>query len=173
MAVVVVRAASPTLVGAVAAVVSSVLGVDDPTTVTVQTSEQLASVRQQVAGQLGDYGRTLVLSVFGAAAALVGAILLALVMLRRRDFGRRRALGASRSILVALLLSQVGLLAAVAVLVGVTAALLLLGVQGLPLPTPAFTIAVGVLAIVTSLVAAVVPALIASTRDPLRELRVA
>ncbi|RFA09125.1 hypothetical protein B7R54_07715 [Subtercola boreus] len=172
VAVLVVRAQSAPLVAAVATAVTSVLGVDDPTTVTVQTSERLAAVRQQVENHLGDFGRGLVLSTFAGSSALVGAILFALVMMRRRDFGRRRALGASRSLLVLLLLSQVGLTAALASALGTVLALSALALLRQPLPTPAFTVAVAILATTTALVAAVLPALFASTRDPLRELRV-
>ncbi|RFA13296.1 hypothetical protein B7R21_07960 [Subtercola boreus] len=172
VAVLVVRAESPQVVGAVAAAVTSVLGVNDPTTVTVETSERLAAVRNQVGNQLGDFGRTLVLSTFAGSSGLVAAILFALVMMRRRDFGRRRALGATRSLIVALVLGQVGLTAGAASVFGTGVAVVSLALLRQPLPTPAFTAAVAILAVTTSLVAAVLPAVFASTRDPLRELRV-
>lgn len=172
VAVLVVRAESPLAVRAVASAVTSVLGVDDPSTVTVQTSERLAAVRNQVENQLDDFGRTLVLSTFTGSSALVAAILFALVMMRRKDFGRRRALGATRSLIVALLLSQVALAAVGGVLLGTVVALTLLTATQQPLPTPAFIAAVGILAVFTGLVGAVLPAVFASTRDPLRELRV-
>ncbi|RFA15095.1 hypothetical protein B7R22_07115 [Subtercola boreus] len=172
VAALVIRADSPQIVGAVAAAVTSVLGVDDPTTVTVQTSERLAAVRHQVENQLGEFGRTLVLSTFAGSSALVAAILFALVMMRRRDFGRRRALGATRSLIVALLLGQVGLTAGAASVFGTGVAVALLALLRQPLPPPAFAAAVAILAVTTSLVAALLPAVFASTRDPLRELRV-
>ncbi|PPF86979.1 lipoprotein ABC transporter permease [Subtercola sp. Z020] len=172
VAVLVVRATSPALVGPVAAAVTSLLGVDDPTTVTVETSEQLAAVRVEVEQQLGGFGRAMVLSSFGASAALVAAILYALVMLRRRDFGRRRALGAARSLVVTLLLAQTGMLATLGAAAGILGALCALAAAASPLPSPPFVAAVGVLAVLTSVVAAVLPAFVASTRDPLRELRV-
>lgn len=172
IAVLVVRATSPALVGPVAAAVTSLLGVDDPTTVTVETSEQLAAVRLDVEQQLGGFGRAMVLSSFGASAALVAAILYALVMLRRRDFGRRRALGAARSLVVTLLLAQTGMLATLGAAAGTLGALCALAAAASPLPSPPFVASVAVLAVLTSVVAAVLPAFVASTRDPLRELRV-
>ncbi|MEA9986014.1 FtsX-like permease family protein [Subtercola sp. RTI3] len=165
-------AATPRQVGSVAAVVSSVLGVTDASTVTVTTSEQLAQLRATVGHQLGGFGQGLVESVFAATAVIVAAILSALVLLRRRDFGRRRALGASRSLIVQLLLTQVGLQAVAGSILGCVTTSLVLTAQDAPLPPPAFFAALALLAVVTALAAAAVPALIASRRDPLRELRV-
>ncbi|WP_227411904.1 MULTISPECIES: FtsX-like permease family protein [unclassified Cryobacterium] len=172
VSVLVVIAERPDLVAPVSAAVQSVLAVDDITKVTLSTSESLAQLRAIVEGQLGSFGRGLVIVIFALTAVLVAAILYGLVMLRRKDFGRRRALGASQSLIVALLLTQIGALALVGAVVGCAAAAIGLAASGDPLPGIAFFAAVAILAIVTGLVAALVPALAAARRDPLKELRV-
>jgi putative ABC transport system permease protein len=170
--VLVVIAETPDLVGPVSSAVLSVLAVDDPTKVKVSTSESLATLRGLIQGQLGSFGRNLVIVIFGLTAVLVAAILYGLVMLRRKDFGRRRALGASQGLIVGLLLTQMAALSAVGAVIGSVAAAIGLAATGDPLPGLDFFVAVSVLAIAVGTVAALLPALAAARRDPLRELRV-
>jgi putative ABC transport system permease protein len=172
ISVLVVIAARPDLVTPVALATQSVLAVDDPTMVTVATSESLATLRGLIEGQLGSFGRNLVIVIFALTAVLVAAILYGLVMLRRKDFGRRRALGASQGLIVALLLTQTAALAIVGSIVGSAAAAIALAATGDPLPGVDFFAAVAVLAVLVGVVAALVPALAAARRDPLKELRV-
>jgi len=172
VSVLIVIATRPDLVGPVADALKSLLAVDDPSKLTVTTSEGLASLRAVVEGTLGSYGRNLILIVFSMTSVLVAAILYGLVMLRRKDFGRRRALGASQRLIVALLLVQVGALAFFGSVVGSSVAAAALAISGDPLPRPDFFAAVGVLAVFVSTLAAVLPALAAARRDPLKELRV-
>lgn len=172
VSVLVVIAASPELVASVATTVQSVLAVEDPTKITVQTSEDLATLRSLVQGQLGSYGRTLVIVVFAVTAVLVAAILFGLVMLRRKDFGRRRALGASQGLIVLLLLAQVAALSIIGAVVGTIAAVIALLVSSDPLPGLDFMIAIDVLAVAVGVIAALIPAAAAARRDPLIELRV-
>jgi putative ABC transport system permease protein len=107
----------------------------------------------------------------------VGAVLIAVTMFaataqRRRDFGRRRALGASRSALVSGLLMQTAIGAAVGIALGVAGGLAFLHVDADALPTWRFTAGMGGLALLLTLAAAAPIALHAATRDPLRILRV-
>ncbi len=170
--VLVVIAERPDLVSPVAAAVLSVLAPDDPTKVTVQTSEALAELRAIIESQLGTFSRGLVLIMLGVTGALVAIILTGLVLLRRKDFGRRRALGATRGLITGLLLAQTALLACTGVVVGSLAGVVTLRVLGDPLPGPEFPVALGILAVATATVTALVPALIASRRQPITELRV-
>lgn len=172
VSVLVIIAARPDLVAPVSRAVQSVLAVDDPTKVTVSTSESLATLRALIQGQLGSFGRSLVIVIFALTAVLVAAILYGLVMLRRKDFGRRRALGASQSLIVWLLLTQMAVLSAIGAIVGCLAAAVGLAASGDPLPGFDFFVAVAVLAVVVGVVAALIPALAAAKRDPLKELRV-
>jgi putative ABC transport system permease protein len=172
VSVLVVVAARPDLVVPVAEAVQSVLGADDPTKVSITTSEDLATLRALVEGQLGAFGRNLVLVVFAVTALLVAAILYGLVILRRKDFGRRRALGASQSLIIALLLIQQATVAVIGAITGGVLAIVMLAIGGDPLPGVAFTVAVILLAVLVSIAAALLPAIAAARRDPLSELRV-
>ncbi|HEU5223387.1 MAG TPA: FtsX-like permease family protein [Candidatus Lumbricidophila sp.] len=172
VSVLVVIAARPDLVAPVSRSVQSVLAVDDPTKIKFATSESLATLRALVEGQLGSFGRNLVIVIFGLAAVLVAAILYGLVMLRRKDFGRRRALGASQGLIIALLLIQMATLSLLGSVVGSVAAAIGLAATGDPLPGIDFFVAVAVLAITVGVAAALLPALVAARRDPLKELRV-
>lgn len=149
-----------------------VLGAVQPDSVSVQGSEDFARLRQAVAGELGTFSRSAITGVLALGLLLIGFVVFATVTLGRRDFGRRRALGASRSAIVLLVVCQtlaaalVG--AALGLGLGLAIALRLAG----SLPDWGFNIGVTVLAIVTAFVAAIPPALIAAWRDPIRILRV-
>lgn len=172
VSVLVVIAERPDLVSPVSQTVQSVLAVDDPTKVTLTTSESLATLRALIQGQLGSFGRNLVIVIFALTAILVAAILYGLVMLRRKDFGRRRALGASQALIVGLLLTQMAALSLLGAALGSGVAAVGLALTGDPLPGVDFFAAVAVLATAVGVAAALVPALAAARRDPLQELRV-
>lgn len=172
ISILVVIADRPDLVAPVAEAVTSVLAAEDPTRITVETSEDLASLRALIEGQLGLFGRSLTIGILALTGVLTAAILYGLITMRRKDFGRRRALGASQPLIVVLLLTQTGLLASAGALLGTAAALITLHVTEDPLPGVSYTLGVAVLAVVVALVAALVPAFAASRRQPLAELRV-
>ncbi|MEZ3161174.1 FtsX-like permease family protein [Microbacterium sp. BWT-B31] len=169
---IIVIAETPELVAPVSDAVLSVIAPTDPTKVSMQTSEALAQLRALIQGQLGSFSRGLVLVITGLTGTLVAILLYGLVMMRRKDFGRRRALGATRGLIVVLLVTQTGLLALAGIALGLGVSLLTLTVIRAPLPGMEFTAALTILALAASLVAALVPALIASLREPIRELRV-
>ncbi|WP_163632632.1 FtsX-like permease family protein [Microbacterium sp. B35-04] len=173
VAALVVITEDPALVGPVSDAVLSVLAVDDPTKVTIQTSEELAQLRLLVQSQLASFSRGLVLVTLATTGVLVAVILFGLVMMRRRDFGRRRALGATRGLIVALLLTQTAVLTLTGVGVGMVASTIALIASGDPLPGPSFGAAISMLTLATTIGAALLPAVFASTREPIRELRVA
>jgi len=169
----IVLADDPRHVLAITRAVVGLLGVTDPQLVTIETSTELAAVRAAVSGELGTYGRATVLGILGVAALLVAANLFGSVQMRRKDFGRRRALGASQLLIVGLLLTQTAVLALVGAGLGIVASNIILLTNGNPLAGPDFTLAVAVSAILTALVAAILPAIAAANREPLTELRVA
>ncbi|WP_239453519.1 MULTISPECIES: FtsX-like permease family protein [Microbacterium] len=172
VSVLVVIASRPDLVAPVSDAVLSVLAAEDPSKVSVETSEPLAQLRGLIQGQLSTFSRGLVLVMIAVTGLLVAVILYGLVMMRRKDFGRRRALGATRALIVLLLFVQTVFLAVIGVLVGTVVSVAVLVTSGDPLPGPGFFGAVSVLALGTSAVASLVPAIIASRREPIRELRV-
>ena len=162
----------PSDVAPVAAAALAVLGPEDPTSVAVQTSETLAAIRAAVQGELGRFGRRLVSIVLAVGLILAGLNVYGAVTTRRRDFGRRRALGASRPLIVGLIAAQTFVVAVVGAAVGtVGTGLVLTRLTGNP-PDPTFTLAIGVLAVLTTTTAALPPALVAAYRDPVRVLRI-
>ncbi len=150
----------------------AVLGPEDPTSVGIQTSETLAAIRAAVQGQLGRFGRRLVTIVLAVGLVLAGLNVYGAVTTRRRDFGRRRALGASRPLIVGLVAAQTFVVALLGASVGtVGTAFVLTRVTGTP-PDPTFALAIAVLAVLATTVAALPPALVAAYRDPVRVLRI-
>lgn len=91
---------------------------------------------------------------------------------RRRDLGRRRALGASRSAIVALVLLQTFGAGCLGALLGTVAELAAASAWTGATPPWAFAAGVGTTAVLRGLVGAVPPALLAAFRDPVRILRV-
>ncbi|WP_233486738.1 ADOP family protein [Zhihengliuella sp. ISTPL4] len=172
IALLIVIADRPDLVAPVSQAVRSVLGADDASMVKIQTSEELAQLRALIEGQLGSFSRSLVLALLSLTGLLVAVLLYGLVMMRRKDFGRRRALGASRGLIIGLLVTQTALLAGVGIIVGVAVSLVVLFASGDPWPGGAFTAALAILALCTALIASLIPAAVASRREPIRELRV-
>lgn len=168
----IVIADTPELVAPVSDAVVSVIAADDPTKVTVETSQALAALRGVIEGQLGSFSRGLVIALLSLTGALVAVLLLGLVMMRRKDFGRRRALGAGRALIVRLLILQTSLLALIGIVTGSVASAILLWTSGDPWPGGTFVLALGVLTLTTAVGAAIIPAVIASNREPIRELRV-
>lgn len=152
--------------------VLEVLGAQDPSQLTVETSRTLAQVRAAVAGELGRYSRRLVLGVLSGVLVLNGLVVYTMVTLQRQDFGRRRALGATRGTTVALVITQYALTATAGATIGC-----LLGTLGLRLatgevPDAGFVLATAILAVLATSLAALPPALVASLRDPVKALRV-
>lgn len=168
----VVIATRPELVAPLTDVVRSVLDVSDPSRVELRTSEALATLRGLVEGQLGAFGRTLTLGILAVSALLVGVLQFGMVTLRRKDFGRRRALGASQRLIVALVTIQTAIVAAAGAAVGSVLAVGILAATGDPLPGARYVVGVDALAVLVATLAAVLPALSAARREPITELRV-
>ncbi|MFJ4027587.1 FtsX-like permease family protein [Paenarthrobacter sp. NPDC089989] len=169
---IVVVADSPGSVARVSSGVKSTLYLDDPRKVKMETSENLTKLRSVVSGQLGSYGRELVGLLFGITATLMATLLFAFVILRRRDFGRRRALGATRGLIMTLQLLQVSLVATIGVLVGTGIAVIALLLNRDTLPDWKFTVALSILSVLIAITSALLPASVAARRDPVKELRI-
>lgn len=170
--ILVVIAKTPDLVRPVSDAVVSLLGVDDPSKTTVQTSENLVDLRTLVGDQLRTFSRELVVALLSLTGLLLSAVLYGLVMMRRKDFGRRRALGASRTLIIVLLLAQTATLTVTGVALGTGVSLLALSAGGDPWPGAAFIAAVSALTVIAALLAALAPAVVASRREPIEELRI-
>jgi len=167
-----VLAAHPEDVEPLTMAILAVLDPESASSLSVQTSETLAGVRAAVAGELGRFSRSLVLLVLGVGLVLVALTVHGAVTLRRQDFGRRRALGASRGAIVALVAVRNAIVGAVGAAIGVSAGVFLVWRWTGAAPRPLFTLAVAVLAVLATLAASLPPALVAAYRDPVRVLRV-
>lgn len=162
----------PAQVAATTEAIRPLLGVADASKIEISGSEELANLRALIEAQLGNFGRTSIVGVTVLAGLLVFMIQQSLVVMRRRDFGRRRALGARRSIIVGLLIVQTVLTSTVGALFGGLLGWFALSALQSSQPPPLYFLAVAVLSVCVGGVAAVVPAVLASRRDPIRELRV-
>ena len=125
-----------------------------------------------VKGLIADPGPLAEFEPLALTGLLVAIVQSALVLLRRKDFGRRRALGATRGLIAALILIQTASLATAGAMDGAAASAITLVTLGDPLPSVDYTAAVALLALGVSVAAAIVPAVLAARRDPIRELRV-
>lgn len=162
----------PSDVATVAAALPAVLDARDVTSLRIETPEVLTQVRDAVAGELGRFSRQLVAMVLAVGLVLTAVTVYGSVTTRRRDFGRRRALGASRSSVVVLVLVQTAVGAFVGASVGAAAGLTIVARLAGAVPSAAFTGGLVAATILAAAVAAVPPALLAAMRDPVRILRV-
>jgi putative ABC transport system permease protein len=144
----------------------------DPTTVTIETSQRLADLRAVLEGQLTRQSHTLVLGILVGSAFAIMVNVWSLALTRRKDFGRRRALGATRTMIVGLVTGQVAIIATVGAVAGVATGTAVIAVTGDPLPPASYLVAVAAAFITASIATAAVPAVWAANRDPLTELRV-
>ena len=119
---------------------------------------------------MATFGRTLLLGVLGGGALLVAIVTLADVLVRRKDLGRRRALGATRGAILFLVVLRTLAPALLGAALGVAAGLYATSRLGAMPPWP-FTLGTATLALLAASVAAIPPALYAATRDPVRVLR--
>lgn len=167
-----ILAARPDQVAQVTDAALAVLAPTDPTSVGIETSETLAQVRAAVQGELGRFGRQLVTLVLAAGLVLAALNIYGAATTRRRDFGRRRALGATRPTIIGLITIQTALTALLGAALGTaTTWAILTATTGNP-PDPQFALAIITLAVLATTLAAIPPATIAAYRDPVRVLRV-
>lgn len=138
--------------------------------VQVESPTALAETAQDLNRQLTGFGRSLLLMILASGGFFVAAVVLADVLVRRRDLGRRRTLGITRADLA-------GIVTLRALATGIAGALLgcvtgWLANLGTGFGTPVdFTVAVGVLATLVAGVAALPPALYAARLDPVTVMR--
>lgn len=172
VALLVVVADSPALVGPVSEVLRDLLAAVDPGSITITTSEAFAQLRAVIGGQLGAFSESLVVAVCVLLACLLSVLGFGVVMLQRKEFGRRRALGATRGFIVAIVLLRTLVVGAIGAFLGSVATWGILLGNGDPVPDAGFLLSVAVLAILTAGAGALLPAIVASRRDPALELRV-
>lgn len=144
----------------------------NPQQTQISTATALSERNQSVTGELAGLGRSLLLLILAAGAFFVAVVVLADVLIRRRDLGRRRTLGISRPDLIVLVSLRTTIPALIGAVLGAIGGRLLLGPQSTLLPWD-FTVAVAALAAITALLSSLPPAIVAATRDPVRIMRTA
>ncbi|UER55064.1 ABC transporter permease [Kineosporiaceae bacterium SCSIO 59966] len=168
---IVVAADSAAEVTALTAAVVETIAPTDAAGLRVSSPHALTDLRAAVEGDLGSYGRGLLVAVLAAGLVLVGITALGHVLIRRRDLGRRRALGATRSTIVALVVVQSGYAAASGAVVGAVAGLIFTWRVTGHAPAWSFVAGTAVLAVLGAVGAAVPAAVAAALRDPISVLR--
>ncbi|UER54408.1 hypothetical protein HJG43_07510 [Kineosporiaceae bacterium SCSIO 59966] len=169
---IVIEAGDPADVSNVADAARSLTAPDDASAIAVEVSEHLARARAAVQGEVGSFGRVVVVQALAVGLLLSSATVYAGVTARRRDFGRRRALGATRPQLVALVLVQITIPAAIGASLGSLAGAAVVRWQTGGWPGWQFPLAIAVLTVGAAVLAAIVPACVAAFRDPVAVLRV-
>lgn len=160
-------------IGAAAAVQDAVLGLigaNAASNVSITSPVTIAQLHENIVGTLGRYGAGLLAMVLAMGALLVAAVVAADTAMASVEWGRRRALGASRSQLVALAALRVALAAVTGATAGISAAVGVAAVQHWAV-VPLFAGAVAVLAVCAAVIAALPPAIRAAWRDPVSVLR--
>lgn len=148
----------------------AILAAPGPEDLSIQSATALASLEEDVADDLGSFSRYLLLLVLGAGAALTSVVVVSDALLRRADLGRRRALGATRGVILALVVTRTFLAALVGTLAG--GAIATAVTRAWPEPIPAtFTLGTMVLTVLVAVAATIGPALFAAGRDPVSVLR--
>jgi putative ABC transport system permease protein len=142
----------------------------DLSEISVQSPAALADLQRAVGGDLGDYGRGILLLTLGGGAFLITVVVLGEVLLRRRDLGRRRALGAPRWGLVTLVVARTVTAAIPGAAIGTVAGLAAAAALA-DRPPADFTAATAILTILVAALASIAPAIIAAGRDPVGVLR--
>lgn len=170
---IVVLASAPEHVVPLANLIESSLPAVPSATIRVHTSAELARASTSVGTVLDSFSqRTIVGSVFGAGA-LVAVLQVGVVLLQRRDYGRRRALGATRSMIAGLVIGSTVLAAMVGAILGAGLATVYLTLSNGAIPPASLVSAFGVLLVATASVLGAIPAAIAARLDPASEMRVA
>lgn len=144
----------------------------EPAQLVVETSPDLARLSEDIAAEMARQARATLLGLLGTVSLLVSAVQFGRVNSAARDIGRRRALGASRSLVVAHILVNGILTGLTGATLGAVAGLILNSVVAGTLPGATFTLAVITLVTLASVLAAVPPAVRAARIDPVRILRV-
>lgn len=150
--------------------VMGILSPADPSTVRVESPTALAQTARDLHAQLVRQGRSLLFMILGAGGFFVAAVILADVLVRRRDLGRRRTLGISRLDLIALVVLRALWTAALGAALGVALGWWLTSRQGVSVPAD-FTVAAAVLGTLIAAMASMPPAVFAATRDPVAVMR--
>lgn len=152
--------------------VESLIPASEPGVIDVEVADSALELREVISGTLGAASRQLMAIVLGTGLVLVTVTMIGAVAARRRDFGRQRALGATRAHVVVSVLMHSGVAGALGTVVGLTVGLVATGMLIGSLPSWRFSIGLAGLTLYVALLGSLPPAISAAFRDPVRILRV-
>ncbi|MCL2595453.1 MAG: hypothetical protein FWD83_08045 [Promicromonosporaceae bacterium] len=147
-------------------------GVPDLIDLSVTSSEAMLELNAILERELAANSRIIAAVVLAAGMGFTGLALALSVGAQRRDFGRRRALGASRSLLMSLVLLEGAIPALLGAIAGTSIGIITLALLHDVTPDLAFALSVPALALIAVLIASIPAALTAAYRDPVAILRV-
>lgn len=150
--------------------VMAILNPSDPDGVHLTSPVGLADVARDMNRQMASYGRSMLLATLGAGGFFIAMVVLADALIRRKDLGRRRTLGANRWDLTALVALRATLVALIGALAGTLLGLVMTWRDGVHVPLP-FAAALITLAFLTAGIASIGPATYAARRDPVTIMR--
>jgi putative ABC transport system permease protein len=148
------------------------LAAAEPAGLTVDTPDGAVELREVVSGDLGASARQTMLLVLGVGLVVVTLTTYGSTASRRAELGRRRALGATRSALVGVVVTQLAFAGVVGTALGVAAGLVVVRVLTGAVPPASFVAGVAGLAVLVTVVGGIGPAAAAARRDPLKVIRV-
>ncbi len=156
----------------IAEAVLAVAVVGKPEDLRVDKSAEIAELEQDIGGELRQSSRRLVWLILVAGIVMVAVTQVGAAAQRVRDYGRRRALGSTRSAIVVTVIAQSAVGGLAGAMVGALAGLVVDWLVAGALPGARFAAAVVLLCILAAVVAGVPAALRSAWKDPVRVLRV-
>ncbi len=148
-----------------------VLAATDGRAIGIERAEELLSLRNALAREVGQLNAAVLIGSLTASALLIASILFGAISERRREFGLRRSQGATRSDIGALVMVETALLATSGAVGGAILGELTVLTQTGTLPDPILGGAIVILVTLAALAGSLPAALSAALGEPLYVLR--
>ena len=152
-------------------VLPALLGIDDPTAISVQRAELWVSLRRDLAADVGSLDRAILLASLLTSALLVSGLLYGAITERRREFGLRRTQGATRGDIASLVVIEACVVSFAGATIGVAAGTAAVFLQTGSIADPVTGGALASLVCLAALAGSIPPAITAAFREPLLVLR--
>lgn len=139
----------------------------------LRVNDELLQINKQISERLNAFSWQLVSGILLTAFTVISTIMSGLILLTRKDFGRRRVLGATRTDIFTLITIRITLLALAGSTAASISAAIILTVQKQIPPALEFFTAVSVLTTGSAMLASLLPSTIATRKQAILELRTA
>lgn len=149
----------------------AVAGSVDERSLRVEREDSLGDLRDALSSQVTDLDQAVLWGTLGAATVLVAINVFGAIAERRREYGLRRTQGASRSLIAALVLLEVGSLSLIGTGVGALSGSALVAIQIGSLPDLPLAVAVALTIGAAAALGCIPAAIVAAYREPLYALR--